>query len=96
MLAKLEKYDKGEVYIKDIPLKRINFRDEKDLLSKIYPHGLIIDDLGRRAVYLPEVWKQLPDKQVFLNTLKEKAGLPADYFSKTFEAYSFDAISIED
>lgn len=77
-------------------IERINFKDEKDLLSKIYPHGLIIDDLGRRAVYLPEVWEQLPDKQAFLNTLKEKAGLPSDYFSKTLEAYKFDAIKLSD
>lgn len=75
-------------------IERINFKDERDLLSKIHPHGLIIDDLGRRAVYLPIVWEQLPDRQAFLNTLKEKAGLPQDYFSKSLEAYKFDATYI--
>lgn len=75
-------------------IERINFKDERDLLSKIYPHGVIIAERDRRAVYLPVVWEQLPDRQVFLNSLKEKAGLSADYFSRTLEAYKFDAVEI--
>ena len=31
-----------------------------------------------------------------LNTLKEKAGFPPNYFSKSIEAYKFDAIYITD
>ncbi|MBE7711128.1 MAG: AmmeMemoRadiSam system protein B [Cyanobacteria bacterium SIG31] len=77
-------------------IERINFKDERDLLSKIYPHGIILAERERRAVYLPVVWEQLPDRQAFLNTLKEKAGLPADYFSRSIEAYKFDAIYITD
>ena len=75
-------------------IERINFKDERDLLSKIYPYGIIIAERDRRAVYLPVVWEQLPDRQVFLNSLKEKAGLSADYFSRTLEAYKFDAVEI--
>ena len=75
-------------------IERIKFKDERDLLSKIYPHGIIIAERERRAVYLPVVWEQLPDREVFLKSLKEKAGLPPDYFSRTLEAYKFDAIYI--
>jgi AMMECR1 domain-containing protein len=75
-------------------IERINFKDERDLLSKIYPHGVIIAEGERRALYLPIVWEQLPDKEVFLNSLKEKAGFPPDYFSRTLEAYKFDATYI--
>lgn len=75
-------------------IQRINFKDERDLLSKIYPYGIILAERNRRAVYLPVVWEQLPDKQVFLNSLKEKAGLPPDYFSRTLEAYKFEATVI--
>ena len=77
-------------------IERINFKDERDLLSKIYPHGVIIAERDKRAVYLPVVWEQLPEKDVFLNSLKEKAGLPPNYFSRTLEAYKFDALSIEE
>ena len=31
VLAKLEKFDKGEVYIKDINVKKINFKDDISL-----------------------------------------------------------------
>ena len=77
-------------------IERINFKDEKDLLSKIFPHGIIIVEKDKRAVYLPIVWEQLPDREIFLNSLKEKAGLPPEYFSRTFEAYKFDTICINE
>lgn len=77
-------------------IERINFKDERDLLNKIYPHGIILSERDRRAVYLPVVWEQLPERDVFLNSLKEKAGLPPNYFSKTIEAYKFDTTVIGD
>jgi AmmeMemoRadiSam system protein A len=77
-------------------IEKIDFKDERDLLSKIYPYGIIIAERERRAVYLPVVWEQLPDREIFLNSLKEKAGLPARYFSRTFEAYKFTALLIND
>ena len=77
-------------------IEKINFKDQKDLLSKIYPHGIIIVEKDKRAVYLPVVWEQLPDREIFLNSLKEKAGLPPEYFSRTFEAYKFDTICINE
>lgn len=75
----------------------IEFSDEADLLFKIRPFkdGIIIKDANRQAVYLPSVWEQLPDKKEFLNSLKIKAGLRPDYFSKTFEAYRFEAVYIK-
>ena len=76
-------------------IERIEFRDEKDLLCKIYPHGIIIADRNNRAVYLPEVWEQLPNREVFLNSLKEKAGLNPTYFSKSLEAYKFNTTVIK-
>jgi AmmeMemoRadiSam system protein B/AmmeMemoRadiSam system protein A len=67
------------------------FRDEADLLSQIEQDvdGIIIKDGHYRAVYLPSVWEQLPDKKIFLNSLKQKAGLSPSYFAKTLEAYRF-------
>lgn len=77
-------------------IEKIDFKDERDLLSKIYPYGIIIAERNKRAVYLPVVWEQLPDREIFLNSLKEKAGLPPRYFSKTFEAFKFTALSINE
>ena len=76
-------------------LERVTYKDEKDLLSKINPYGIIISEGERRAVYLPEVWEQLPEKEVFFNSLKEKAGLLPNYFSKRMEVYKFTTSIIE-
>ncbi|MBQ2644567.1 AmmeMemoRadiSam system protein B [bacterium] len=68
-----------------------NFKTEEELLEQMNAgiDGVIIKDVGRQAVYLPEVWTQNPDKKEFLNSLKQKAGLQPNWFSDTFEAYHF-------
>lgn len=78
--------------------KPMVFKDEQDLLEQMIPNedGIIIKDKGYQAVYLPCVWEDLPDKKLFLNSLKMKAGLPSDYFSDTFEAYRFTTVYIEE
>ena len=78
--------------------KSIAFSNEQDLLDKIIPNkdGIIIKDGEYQAVYLPSVWEQLPDKTEFLNSLKVKAGLSADYFSDTFEAYRYETVYIKE
>ena len=71
--------------------EKMTFTDEQDLLSQIRPEidGIIINDGGRQAVYLPSVWEQLPEKEIFLNSLKLKAGMSESHFSDTFEAFRF-------
>lgn len=71
----------------------MTFSDEADLLAQLRPgrDGLIIGDKGRRALFLPSVWAQLPDPHMFLNHLRAKAGLAADHWSATFEALRFVA-----
>ncbi len=78
--------------------EQMRFKDEQDLIEQIVPFrdGIIIKDKFYQAVYLPSVWEDLPDKVMFLNSLKMKAGLPPEYFSKTFEAYRFSTVYIEE
>lgn len=78
--------------------KPIKFKDEADLLSQIRQNvdGIIIKDGNYQAVYLPSVWEQIPDKKMFLNSLKVKAGMRPDHFSKTFEAYRFETFYIKE
>lgn len=70
---------------------QMKFKNEEDLLNQIREgiDGIIIRDGNYQAVYLPSVWEQLPDKKQFLNSLKVKAGMSPNHFSKTFEAYRF-------
>ena len=76
--------------------ERIEFKTEKELLEKLTPQsdGLIIRDGNYQAVFLPDVWEQLPDKHEFLGHLKLKAGLPKDYFSESLEAFKFNTVKI--
>lgn len=71
--------------------ERMYFENESDLLNQIRPFidGIIIKDGNYQAVYLPSVWEQLPDKVIFLDSLKIKAGMTPKHFSSTFEAYRF-------
>ena len=71
--------------------QKIDFSTETELLDKLTPQkdGLIIRDENYQAVYLPDVWKVLPDKFEFLGSLKQKAGLPKNYFSESLEAFKF-------
>ena len=65
------------------PPSPMRFDGEADLLAQLRPgvDGLIIEDLGRRSLFLPSVWEELPDRRQFLMALKLKAGLRAEHFS---------------
>ena len=56
--------------------------------------GLIVEDAGRRALFLPLVWKALPKPRDFLAHLKSKAGMAPDHWSETFKAWRFIAEEI--
>ena len=60
------------------PLEPMEVRDEAELLEKLRPgvDGLVLCHQHRSALFIPEMWKQLPDKREFLSYLKRKAGLP--------------------
>jgi AmmeMemoRadiSam system protein A len=49
--------------------------------------GIILKKGFNSALYLPQVWKQLPTKNQFLTNLAEKAGL-SDYHNAEFYKFS--------
>ena len=78
------------------PPETLTFSSEADLLSQVRPgvDGLILQDQGHRGTFLPSVWKQLPDKVQFLQQLKQKAGLPKNYWSETIEVARYTTVMI--
>jgi AmmeMemoRadiSam system protein B/AmmeMemoRadiSam system protein A len=60
------------------------FSSPDDLLRKLQPHrdGVVLRVDGHTATYLPQVWEQVPDKAAFLDSLAEKAGMPASSWRK--------------
>lgn len=69
------------------PAEAIHFVSEQHLIAQLQPgiDGLILQEGYRRGTFLPSVWAQLPDPAQFLRHLKQKAGLPADYWSDTLK-----------
>ncbi len=82
------------------PPKEVKYSDPADLLERLKPgkDGVILSK-GRygRATYLPQVWEDLPDKELFLSSLCGKAGLPADEWKKgTLKVETYAAEKFEE
>jgi AmmeMemoRadiSam system protein A len=73
----------------------MTFRSEADLIDQLRPNqdGLIIEDNGRRGVFLPQVWRSIPSPDEFLGHLKTKAGLPAEHWSASLKAWRYSTES---
>lgn len=58
----------------------VEFQNERELLSQIRPgiDGVILMRGVRRATFLPQVWKKVPDSKEFLGMLCRKMGSPPD------------------
>lgn len=64
------------------PMQAMEFDDEADALAQLRPgiDGLVFAFNGRRSTFLPQVWEQLPTVDVFMSQLKNKAGLPGNFW----------------
>ena len=73
----LEKID-IEISVLSVP-EALGFNDGEDLKRKLKPnvHGVILSRGMHRSTFLPQVWKQLPDKEEFLEHLCLKGGMSA-------------------
>jgi len=75
----------------------IHAATEQDLLQQLIPgeDGVLLEDGLHRATFLPQVWEQLPSPHLFLAHLKEKAGLPSNYWSSSlhFHLYRVEKFS---
>ncbi|MBT8145916.1 MAG: AmmeMemoRadiSam system protein A [Gammaproteobacteria bacterium] len=77
------------------PYEPLEVGSEAELLDLLQPQidGIVLEEGHYRSTFLPAVWEQLPDKQQFLQHLKRKAGLPADYWSPSLKIYRYRTIS---
>jgi AmmeMemoRadiSam system protein A len=60
--------------------ENIDYTDSHDLITRLKPgiDGVIIKKDYNSATFLPQVWEQLKNPEIFLNHLCTKAGLPPD------------------
>lgn len=90
-------FDQLELHISILgPRERMVFESESDLLERIRPgiDGLILCDGKRRGTLLPSVWEHVSSTREFLEHLKQKASLPADYWSETLTVERYTALSV--
>jgi AmmeMemoRadiSam system protein A len=75
----------------------LSFESERELLEIIRPNidGLILSIGKNRSLFLPSVWKSLETPSEFLNHLKLKAGLPADFWSDQIRVDHFTTESFQ-
>ncbi len=78
--------------------RRIPCVSEDELVRAIRPDvdGIILRDGDKRGVLLPSVWEQIHDPKIFIRQLKLKAGLAANHWSPTLEAFRFVTESFGD
>jgi len=64
--------------------KPLHFTSPEDLLAKLQPHrdGVVLEIGSATSTFLPQVWRQLPDKVQFLSALAKKAGCGPDDWRK--------------
>lgn len=88
---------KIEISVLSIP-EKINYSSSQDLLKKLKKScGIIIQKNQRQATYLPQVWKQIPDKKEFLSHLCLKAGFSSDAWkSEDLDVFYYTVEKIEE
>jgi len=76
-------------------LQAVVCNSEADLLGQLHAgmDGWVIQENGRRGTFLPSVWESLPEPRLFLEQLKQKAGLATDYWSETIEIWRYSTES---
>lgn len=72
-------------------LTPVQAKSRSDLLRQLRPgvDGLVIEEGGSSATFLPVMWARLPDPRAFLHALQEKAGLPVGSWSSTLRAFRY-------
>ncbi len=72
----------------------IPFRTEAEALAALRPDvdGVILRWRDTSATFLPVMWHELPDRRVFVGELKQKGGLPYDFWDDEvrLERYTVD------
>lgn len=72
-------------------LRPMEVYSEAEVMQRLRPgsDGLVLEYGAKRATFLPKVWNLLPHQDAFLARLKEKAGLPAEFWSEDFRFSSY-------
>lgn len=96
--VKPDEVDQIEIEISVLTTPRqLDYKQPEDLPQLLRPmiDGIILNHDAHRATFLPQVWAKIPDAEIFLDMLCEKALLPRDTWRKehldiqTYQTESF-------
>ncbi len=67
----------------------------ESMLHELRPgiDGLLIEDRGHRATFLPQVWEKIGSAEEFVGQLMRKAGLPAGHWSSSIRLHRYQTLS---
>ncbi len=73
------------------PLQAMHFVSQQQALAQLRPgiDGVVFECQRWRSTFLPQVWEQLPTPAEFMGHLKQKAGLPRDFWSDDVHLYRY-------
>ena len=79
-------------------LSTMNFSDEASALAQLTPHvhGLIFEYGHHRSTFLPQVWDTFADPVMFLAHLKQKAGLPPNFWEPGVKLHTYTVAKFRD
>ena len=80
------------------PLEPVEAADEEAACAALRPgvDGVLLAWGGRRATFIPQMWEHFPDPRVLLSELKQKAGLPADFWAPDVRLWCYTATAAID
>ena len=87
-----DEYEQIEVEISLLSaLNALSFTDEASALAQLTPqvHGVIFEYGHHRSTYLPQVWDNFADPVMFMATLKQKAGLPPNFWEQGVKVHTY-------
>lgn len=72
-------------------MQAMAFSDEHDALAQLQPgvDGVVFEFGRYRSTFLPQVWEQLPDADLFMAHLKHKAGLRPEFWDNQVKLYRY-------
>jgi len=76
----------------------LQFKSENEALAQLRPmvDGVVFEYGHHRSTFLPQVWEQLPNAETFMSHLKQKAGLPPEFWHEDVRLYRYTVIKFKE
>ncbi len=94
-----EELDRTDIEISILsPMEPFTVSSREDLLNQLKPNidGLLLEDGRHRATFLPQVWEKVNSRDIFLQHLLAKAGLPSDHWSESIRFSRYQTLSFHE